>query len=71
LLRAKKRGNQSDRLESEDIEFHNKVRNGYLSLAQKFPQRIKVVDGEGTVDEVHHRIRQCVLCLLGIDPDYI
>ena len=62
LLRAKKRGNQSDRLESEDIEFHNKVRNGYLSLAREFPQRIKVVDGEGTVDEVHHRIRQCVLC---------
>ena len=49
-----------DRLESESIKFHNKVRKGYLAIARRFPQRVKVIDAEGTIAEVHHRVRKCV-----------
>jgi dTMP kinase len=35
----------SDRLEREDLAFHERVRTGYLALAQRFPNRIVILDG--------------------------
>jgi dTMP kinase len=34
-----------DRLEREGIDFHDRVRRGYLELARRFPNRIVVLDG--------------------------
>jgi len=46
LARARKRtGEQPDRMEQESLDFYQRVREGYLSLAQSFPQRFLVVDG--------------------------
>lgn len=61
LLRARSRnalgaGPEEGRFEQESLAFHNKVRQGYLDLARQEPQRIKVVDANGTLDEVCHRI---------------
>lgn len=36
--------NKVDRLELEDIEFHRKVRDGYLKIAKMEPERVKIVD---------------------------
>ena len=35
---------QFDRIESEALEFHEKVRQGYLELARRFPGRFRRVD---------------------------
>ena len=35
---------QFDRIESEALEFHEKVRQGYLELARRFPERFRKVD---------------------------
>jgi len=35
---------QHDRIESEALEFHEKVRQGYLELARRFPERFRKVD---------------------------
>ena len=35
---------QYDRIESEALEFHEKVRQGYLDLARRFPERFRQVD---------------------------
>jgi len=35
---------QYDRIESEALEFHEKVRQGYLELARRFPERFRLVD---------------------------
>lgn len=45
-------GAEKDRLESAGIEFHKRVRNGYLEIAKKNPQRIKVVDASQTIEDV-------------------
>ena len=34
----------SDRIEREAVEFHERVRAGFLALAQRWPDRIKVVN---------------------------
>lgn len=41
-----------DRLESEALSFHEKVREGYLNLAKKDSGRIKVLDATKSQDEV-------------------
>ncbi|MFO7153112.1 MAG: dTMP kinase [Bacillota bacterium] len=45
-----------DRLESEALEFHQKVREGYLKVKEMFPERIKVVDASMPVKEVFEKI---------------
>lgn len=51
LQRAKSRG-PSDRIEDEQIEFFNKVRQGFLARMEKHPNRFRYVDASGSRDEV-------------------
>lgn len=41
-----------NRLDLERIEFHKKVRQGYLILLEKYPERIKRIDASKTIEEV-------------------
>jgi dTMP kinase len=50
---------KEERFEREKIQFHHRVRKGYLSIAKKKPHRVKVIDtreGEGKVFEKIRRI---------------
>lgn len=49
----KRVGKEKDRMESAGIEFHNRVRSGYLELAKKEPDRIKVIDASQAIEAVH------------------
>jgi dTMP kinase len=46
-----------DRLESAGADFHQRVAEGFRSLAERFHDRWLVVDGTGPVDEVEWRVR--------------
>ncbi|NGX28166.1 MAG: Thymidylate kinase [Candidatus Anoxychlamydiales bacterium] len=41
-----------DRIESEKLSFHQKIREGFHILAKKFPDRIKMIDANKFKDEV-------------------
>ena len=45
-------GDNKDRMESAGIEFFNRVRNGYLEIAKKEPNRVKIVDSSRSIDEI-------------------
>jgi dTMP kinase len=45
-----------DRLEQEDISFHQRVRDQYLDLARQMPDRFVVLDGTRSRDEIHAQI---------------
>jgi len=51
MQRAEQRG-ESDRLESEQISFYERVRAGYLELAKAHPERYRVVDAARPLQEV-------------------
>lgn len=53
-----------DRFEREQMDFHSAVRNGYLSLAQKEPERFVVVDGSMGEDDLEGMIFDSVRPLL-------
>ena len=52
----KRVGKEKDRMESAGIDFHNRVRQGYLELAKQEPQRIKVIDATKSIEEIHDEI---------------
>lgn len=43
---------KNDRLDQEKITFHQKVREGYQSLVNKYPKRIYTIDGTKTLEEI-------------------
>ncbi len=55
-----RRRRPADRLESRDLEFHSRVREGFLAEAARNPARIRVVDAAGRVEVVHEYIREIV-----------
>ncbi len=61
------RSRQVDRLETEAIAFHHRLRDGYLALAQREPSRFVVVDATQTTETVQAALRMAVGARLGID----
>lgn len=51
---------QYDRIESEALEFHEKVRQGYLELARRFPDRFRKVDAMRLAEPVAEDIWKLV-----------
>ena len=54
----------ADRLESESIEFHNRVRQEYLQLASMDPERYMVIDAQRPVIEIHQEITARITALM-------
>jgi dTMP kinase len=54
-----------DRFEKEAIAFHEKVRQGYLTLARGEPERFRVIDASRDQQTVHKDIAEIVLSLQG------
>ncbi|MBR2138981.1 MAG: dTMP kinase [Bacilli bacterium] len=52
MSRIKKDERDMDRLELEKMTFHNKVYEGYISLSEKFKDRIVVINGEQSKEQV-------------------
>lgn len=58
LSREAKNESEQDRLEEEPDQFHLDVRNGFLDIAAKNPERVKIVSALGTIDEVAAAVRE-------------
>ena len=50
------RGGRHDRMEKQSIQFHRRVRRGFLELARKNRRRFRVIDAVRTVDQVSQEI---------------
>lgn len=59
-------GDTKDRLEAEGQNFHRKVREGYLDLAKKYPERIVVIDANKSIEEVHKDVVKVLERLLPV-----
>ena len=47
-----RRATELDRLDKEDLAFHQKVRTGYLGLLDKYPERIHLIDAKEDIEKV-------------------
>lgn len=72
LTRARRRiettdGPREERFELESVLFHQRVRDGYLQLAQEEPERFVVIDATGAPAEVSTSILKAVIRRLGAE----
>ncbi|HEY3026143.1 MAG TPA: dTMP kinase [Pyrinomonadaceae bacterium] len=56
--------NKGDRLDAEDIEFHTRVRDAYLRIAAAEPERVRLIDASGAVQETHQLVMDIVVPFL-------
>ena len=63
---GKSRIETEDRLEMEEMDYHNKVYNGYLELEKKNPERIKGIDATRDIDVIHEEIKKYIEELISI-----
>ena len=61
---ARKSGEKLDRFEQEDIDFHRKVREGYLKMADEEPERWLVINAMQSREQISDSIRERVGTLL-------
>lgn len=46
----------NDRMEENKIDFYEKVRNGYNVLSKEEPNRVKIIDGTKSIEQIHETI---------------
>ncbi|MBI5970471.1 MAG: dTMP kinase [Deltaproteobacteria bacterium] len=60
LKRARKRISKTalkeDRFEKESLDFHKRVRKGFLKIAADTPKRVRVISGDGGIPLIHNAI---------------
>lgn len=59
-----KREKPLDRLENEGVEFLEKIRKGYLWIAEQYPERVKVIDAELPIEVIFKKIEEHIETLL-------
>lgn len=62
-IRSRSGGVPEDRFEKEALAFHERVRQGYLTLARNEPERFRVIDASRDPESVHKDIVEVVLRL--------
>jgi dTMP kinase len=58
---AKNQNREVNRLDLEKIDFHHSVRNTFLALAKRYPNRFEVIDASLSYDEVFENALKVVL----------
>jgi dTMP kinase len=51
---------REDRFEREKVEFHEKVRAGFLAMARAEPERFRIIDASGSVEQVSLEIQNVI-----------
>lgn len=64
LQRVRKSRGGLDRLEREKIDFHQRLRDGYRTLAKQEPHRLKIVDAQASPEGVYAQIKAAIQPLL-------
>ena len=64
MTRRSSARNKRDRIDIEAADFHSRVREAYLKIAAAEPERVKVIDTSGAVEETHEQVKQIVVPFL-------
>ena len=62
----RRRNSPADRMERKESPFHERVREGYLVLARQEPERFKILDANGDIEQVQRIVRRLTVQALGL-----
>ena len=66
LARIGERCGDENRYERMDAEFHRRIRDGFLDIAEREPERCVVIDARGSIEDVSGAVRAAVKERLGV-----
>ncbi|RMD47216.1 MAG: hypothetical protein D6834_01270 [Aquificota bacterium] len=61
-LKRIKKERATDRIEQENIEFHKRLREGFLKIAEENKSRIHIINGLKNPDEIFNDILKILSC---------
>ena len=61
VIKSRRKLNPNDRFESEDRQFFERVRQGYLQLASVFEDRVRIIDATQPIEQVQSEIQSYLL----------
>jgi len=68
VIKSRRKLNPNDRFESEDRQFFERVRQGYLQLASVFGDRVKIIDATQSIEQVQAEIQSYLLDFIETTP---
>lgn len=63
LLRTKSRSNDEtikNRMDAENAEFYERVRDAYLQIAKNEPNRFRILDANGSIEDIKKQVLEIV-----------
>jgi dTMP kinase len=64
-INSRDEDHREDRFEQEHLDFHRRIREGYLAIAREEPGRVKVVDASGDIESTRREVRFILSSFLG------
>ena len=64
-----RRGKDTNRMDEESVEFHNRVRTNYHRIAQSDPARFVVIDATDGIDKIHYKVMLVIMNYLTGAPN--
>ncbi len=55
---------KKNRMDEETADFYNRVRGAYFGIAEREPERFRVIEASGSVDSIHKRVVEIVTDIL-------
>ena len=52
---------ENDRMEQAGLAFHKKVYEGYLAVAKAYPDRVVVIDGRQSIEDIEKAVREALI----------
>ena len=65
-IAGRKEDSREDRFELEHLDFHHRIREGYLTIARQEPGRVKIIDASRDIESTRREVRSILSSFLGV-----
>ncbi|HEX9156459.1 MAG TPA: dTMP kinase [Syntrophales bacterium] len=65
-IAGREEASREDRFEREHLDFHRRIREGYLTIAREEPGRVKIVDASLDIESTRLEVRSILSSFLGV-----
>jgi dTMP kinase len=65
-IAGREEDSREDRFEREHLDFHRRIRKGYLAIAREEPGRVKIIDASRDIESTRREVRAILSSLLGV-----
>jgi len=65
-IAGREEASREDRFEREHLDFHRRIREGYLAIARLEPDRVKIIDASRDIETTRREVRAILSSALGV-----